>query len=163
MRWITSDVLLTYPLSCCSKATTSAGCCGKEGAQQASWSQPLVWTAVTQYPGSGRHFWSTKALSHTHTHTHTHTQKQSQSSSFFKWSLCRGFCFVLFLCRTCIVLFMWKIPTFVLHWDGQTLSTGMTKVFLFREDVLIYALLFNILKAIYKGETSKIGAGYYLE
>lgn len=69
MRWITSDVLLTYPLSCCSKATTSAGCCGKEGAQQASWSQPLVWTAVTQYPGSGRHFWSTKALSHTHTHT----------------------------------------------------------------------------------------------
>lgn len=39
----------------------------------------------------------------------------------------------------------------------------MTKVFLFREDALIYALLFNILKAIYKGETSKIGAGYYLE
>lgn len=58
---------------------------------------------------------------------------------------------------------MIKIPTFVLHWDGQTFSTVMTKLFLFREYILICALLFNILEAIYKGETSKTVASYCLE
>lgn len=48
-----------YPPSCCPEGTSSADCCGMRGSNH-----PLFVAAGKQQPSSGRHFLSTRALSH---------------------------------------------------------------------------------------------------